>query len=98
MKQFFVKLSAVLLAVTLFASCSINEHMVGKGAQNGVSVSKKQWYFLSTGLARLNDVDTRDMAGDATDYTIETKAGFVDLLIGAVTFNLVGARTVTVTK
>lgn len=98
MKNFTKSAIALTFAVLFLASCSINEHMVGEGAQSGIEVKKKQWYLLSSGLARLNDVDTRDMAGSAENYTIETKTGFVDMLISGVTFGLVGARTVTVTK
>ena len=85
-----------MLAVLILASCAAHVHVVGEGAQ-GMTMSKaRQFYVID--LAPLNEVDTRAMAGDAADYTIKTEAGFVDILITAVTGGIISSRTVTVTK
>ena len=49
-------------------------------------------------LATLNEVDTREMAGEAENYEIKTQTTFIDGLISALTTSLIFPRTVTVTK
>ena len=84
----------VLLAVVL-AGCAPHMHRVGTGGKGTAEVVKRQWYILD--LAPLNEVDSKAMAGGALDYTIETKANFVDVAIG-VFVPFVTSRTVTVIK
>lgn len=86
----------LMLAVLCLASCSAHVHMVGEGAQGTEVSASRQFYVIS--LAPLNEVDSQDMAGDATDYTIKTQVGFVDILIGVVTGGLITSRSVTVTR
>ncbi len=50
-----------------------------------------RWYILD--LAPINEVDTKAMPGEATDYTIETEANFVDVII-AIFVPAVTSRTV----
>ena len=93
-------IAAILLVVFCFVmvGCFTIQHQVGKGAQTGVSVEKKQWFFL-WGLVPLNNVNTNQMAGGATDYTIKTEQNVVDVVIGLFTgYVTVYPRTVTVTK
>jgi hypothetical protein len=85
----------LMLAVLVLAGCAAHTHMVGEGAQGTEMMIKRQWYVLD--LAPINEVDTRDMAGGATDYTIKTEANFVDVLI-TVLVPVITTRTVTVTK
>ena len=85
----------LMLAVFVLAGCAAHTHMVGEGAQGTEMMTKRQWYVLD--LTPINKVDTRDMAGGATDYTIKTEANFVDILI-AIVVPAVTSRTVTVTK
>ena len=49
-------------------------------------------------LVPINDVDTREMAGDASDYEIETKVDVIDLIIYSLTSGLIASRKVTVKK
>lgn len=82
----------------LLMGCYTHIHQIGNGAQTGVKVEKKQWYIL-WGLIPLNDVDSQQMAGGATDYTIKTQHSFVDVLISIVTgYVTIYPKTVTVTK
>jgi hypothetical protein len=93
-------IAAVLLVVFcfVFVGCYTIEHQVGKGAQTNVSVEKKQWFILF-GLIPLNNVDSNQLAGGATDYTIKTEQNFVDIVIGIFTgYITIYPRTVTVTK
>ena len=93
-------IAAVLLVAFCFllVGCYTIEHRVGKGAQTGVSVEKKQWFILF-GLVPLNKVDSNQMSGGATDYTIKTEQNVVDVVIGIFTgYVTIYPRTVTVTK
>ena len=97
MKKF---MAAILLVVFCFVlvGCFTIQHQVGKGAQTGVSVEKKQWFILF-GLVPLNSVNTNQMSGGATDYTIKTEQSVVDVVIGIFTgYVTIYPRTVTVTK
>lgn len=81
-----------------FIGCAAHTHIVGTGAKGGEKVSAKQWYALY-GLIPLNKVDTQQMAGGASDYTIKTKQDITDILLGCVVGILTfGTRTVTVEK
>ena len=78
--------STILLLCLAFtiSSCYTNTHVVGDGAQSGVTVSKKQWYAI-WGLVPIGqEADTNAMAGK-DDYTITTTHSFIDLVISAFT-------------
>lgn len=91
-------LLVLLLMLATVTSCMTNRHTVGNGAQTGVTQTSRQWYAL-WGLVRLGDRDTKTIAEDTPDYTVETYYGFVDWLIN---FFLGGftiqSRTIKVTK
>jgi hypothetical protein len=71
---------------------------VGKGPTRGVSEEARQWYIL-WGLVPINTVDTKAMAGDATDYQIQTQTSFLDIVINLFTnIVTVSSRTVEVKK
>ena len=90
------KLSVVLIAVMFFAaSCITHTHVIGSGGTGGSSEIKRQMYILA--LVPINVVDTKAMAGGATDYTIETTSTVVDVIISGIV-PLLNTRTVTVTK
>jgi hypothetical protein len=71
----------VLLIVAFTIGCAAHIHTVGKGPQLNEKREVRQYYFL-WGLIPLNVVDTKAMAGDASDYEIRTETSFVDVLIG----------------
>jgi Bor protein len=88
----------MLVAFIALVGCSANIHKIGKGAQGGDVISARQWYILF-GLMPLNEVDTNQMAGDATNYEIKTEQGVMDIIINSFTSAVtVYSRTVTVTK
>lgn len=88
---------AVVVA-SVMSSCYSISHTVGTGSSTGETTSKKQWYILY-GAIPLNKVDTKALAGGATNYTVTTKHGFVDYIIGAVTgFVTIKPMTVQVKK
>lgn len=95
------KMKGILLALSvaaLLSSCYSSSHIVGSGGKGGEVIAKKQWFALY-GLAPLNTVNSKELAGTATDYTVTTKFTFVDHLIGAVTgFLTIRPMTVQVQK
>jgi hypothetical protein len=94
------KIVALTLVVAMMAvvGCTGHKHVIGDGAKSGSMVQERQWYVL-WGLVPLNNVDTKVMAGGATNYEIKTEQSFLDVVIniftGAVT---VYSRTVEVRK
>ncbi len=95
------KIISMILVITLtvsLVSCTVNQHIIGKGAQSNTEINDKQWYILF-GLVPLNNVDTNKMAGGASDYTIETKSSFLDAIISGITGVVtVSCRSVSVKK
>lgn len=96
----FKKVASIVVLVSMLAmtSCMGHMHTVGNGAQGGNKVEKTQWYFLF-GLVPLNEVNTKQMADGATNYTIKSEMSVINYLITIVTqFATITSRTVTVTK
>ena len=92
------KNSIILLTsfILILSACTTHTHIVGNGAQGNYEKSKRQLWVIS--LVPINDVDTQELAGDATDYEIQTQADIVDILIGAFTSGIISSRKVTVKK
>ncbi|MDA1193275.1 MAG: hypothetical protein O3A46_16490 [Candidatus Poribacteria bacterium] len=89
--------SALLVLVVTLSGCWTHTHVVGDGAQGNDVTSTRQWYVLF-GLIPLNEVDSKAMAGDAANYTVETQTTLIDAVIGAFTGVIsVHPQTVTVT-
>lgn len=89
---------ALALVVTLFSSCYTLTHTVGSGGSGGEKVEKRAWYVL-WGLVPLNTVESKALAGNATNYTVTTSHTVVDVLINIVTgIVTIGSQTVSVQK
>ena len=91
---------AALILLLTFGSgaCVIQEHQVGAGASGTTAVSERQWYAL-WGLIKVNDVNSKTMAGTATSYTVRDEYNAGDVLIGIFTIIVSFIpRTTTVTK
>ena len=91
--------AAVLILGLLFViGCSAHVHTIGNGPKGDGMIEARQWYVL-WGIVPINQVDTKSMAGAATDYEITTEHTVLDFIIniftGIVTVN---SRTVTVRK
>jgi len=88
----------LLASMLIMVGCSTHMHVVGDGAKGGTKDSARQWYILF-GLVPLNDVNSKAMAGGASNYTIKTQATFLDGVIGIFTgIVTVSCRTVEVSK
>jgi hypothetical protein len=88
----------ILFGATLSTGCMAHTHVVGTGAQTGMTDEARQWYVL-WGLVPINDVDSNQMATGSQNYTVETEITPLDFVINIFTsFITVYSRTVTVTK
>ena len=85
-------LTGVLLST--FAGCFTMNHVVGSGAQTGVVQTERQWYAL-WGLVPINTVDSKAMAGGASNYTVKTEYTPLDFIINIFT-SIVSIESMTV--
>ena len=86
----------VSFGLLLPGACMSHRHVVGMGPTGSGEVVARQYYWLF-GLIGVNDVDPQRMAPQLTSYLIETKYGFVDLLLSPFLFPLLAtSRTVVI--
>jgi len=90
------KLLVFCALAVLLASCAAHTHVVGTGGSGQDSVTKRQLYVVA--IVPINEIDTQAMAGNAQNYTIETRQTFVDGFISALAMGVIHIRSVTVTK
>ncbi|HZN38185.1 MAG TPA: hypothetical protein VFD82_05240 [Planctomycetota bacterium] len=64
----------------LGSGCVAHVHSIGLGATGTNEIVARQYYALF-GFIAVNEVDPQRMAADLTSYSIETKFGFVDMLL-----------------
>ncbi|HET9746380.1 MAG TPA: hypothetical protein VFP97_11755 [Chitinophagaceae bacterium] len=89
---------ALVMAVVMFSSCFTLTHTVGSGGSGGEKIEKRAWYIL-WGLVPLNTVESKAMAGNATNYTVTSSRTALDVIINIFTgIVTVGSQTVTVQK
>ena len=87
--------AAVALPMT---SCYTMTHKVGSGGAGTEETTDRQWFIL-WGLVEINHVDSQEMAGGASDYTVKTEMSVIDVVINLFTaWVTVYSREVTVTK
>jgi hypothetical protein len=78
-KVLIVALVAVLLVGAI--GCMAHTHTVGAGSRGmGQPSTAKQWYLL-WGIVPINSLDSKYLAGDATDYTVHTWVSPLDFII-----------------
>jgi len=88
----------IVLTLLFFVGCTTHVHKIGTGPKSHTNDEMRQWYVL-WGLVPINEVDTKDMAGDAANYEIKTEVTPLDFLISIPASTVsVTSRTVTVTK
>ena len=76
-------LLVVLVVIILVGSigCMAHTHTVGAGSRGrGMPAAARQWYFL-WGIIPINSMDSKNLAGDATDYTVRTWISPLDFII-----------------
>ena len=95
MKKMTIALS---LLVVMFSSCYFLNPTVGTGGSGGDLVKKRAWYILF-GLVPLNEVNSKVMAGDASNYTVKSSHTVADFFLNIVTgLVTIGSQTVEVQK
>lgn len=90
-------MTVVFASSMLLTSCHSYTSIVGNGAQ-GNSQTTKWNHYLIGGLAPVGVSDSKQMAGGAENYTVQTKRSFVNGLVAAITFGIYSPSTTTVTK
>jgi hypothetical protein len=96
MKNFKLFLG-LALATTMLSSCYTYTSVVGEGAKGNREITKWNHYVI-LGLAPVAVSDSKEMAGDATDYEVTTRQTFVNGLVAAITFGIYTPSTTTVKK
>ncbi|MFC1527731.1 Bor/Iss family lipoprotein [Candidatus Neomarinimicrobiota bacterium] len=93
-----IRLIAIVVLLFIFVGCTTHIHRIGTGPQSYTNDEERQWYVL-WGLVPINEVDTKEMAGDVANYEIKTEVTPIDFLISIPASTVsVTSRTVTVTK
>lgn len=90
-------MTIVFASSMLLTSCHSYTSIVGNGAQ-GNSQTTKWNHYLIGGLAPVGVSDSKQMAGGAENYTVQTRRSFVNGLVAAITFGIYSPSTTTVTK
>lgn len=97
MKKIRTLLFALTIAFTI-SSCYTLEHTVGTGAKGNSMTEKRAWYVL-WGLVPINEVDSKQMAGGASNYKVTSQVTFIDGVINCFTSIVtVYCQSVMVTK
>ncbi len=88
--------AALVLAL---AGCMTQRHIIGEGpSPTATEQTATQWYAL-WGLVPLNEVETKTMAGGATNYEIVTEMSPIDAVINFfTTFVSIVRTSVTVVR
>jgi len=98
MKKTILGVLGTLVLSAGLTGCFTMKHRVGNGPSTGAESEERQWFIL-WGLVPLNDVDSQEMAGSATNYEVQTQQSFLDVIINIFTgYVSIVSRTVTVTK
>lgn len=96
-KQIFKFLGIAVVFGGLLTSCYTYTSVVGEGPKENKEVTEWNHYVIY-GLAPVGVSDSKEMAGDATDYKVTTRQTFVNGLVSALTFGIYTPTTTTVTK
>jgi len=87
-----------IIAVTLvMTSCYTFTATVGNGPQTGTTVVAHNHYLIN-GLAPISTVNTKELTGDAKDYSITISHSFLDGFLAMLTSGIYTPTTITITK
>ena len=88
-------LGVCLLLTVCMSSCYVSTYVVGNGGTAAKEERIKNQYWLG-GIVTGKQADTKQMAQGKSDYTIQSKFTFADMLLNAVTWGIYSPRTVIV--
>lgn len=97
MKKNFLKLAFVVGISVMMTSCYTFTATVGNGPKTGEKIVAHNHYLID-GLAPIATANTKELVGDAKDYSITVSHSFVDGLLALITGSLYTPTTVTITK
>ena len=96
-KRSIKMLAIIFVSSILLTSCYSFTTVVGSGPQG--SQENTAWNsYIFWGLGPVGVKDAKTMAGDAENYSVNTKMSFVNGLVSGITFGIYSPRTITVTK
>tara|TARA_R110000868_G_scaffold394364_1_gene665666 strand:+ start:156 stop:446 length:291 start_codon:yes stop_codon:yes gene_type:complete len=88
-------LGVYILLTVCMSSCYVSTYVVGNGGTSATEERIKNQYWLG-GLVTGKQADTKNMANGKTDYTIQSKFTFADMLLNGITWGIYSPRTVIV--
>lgn len=97
MKKGLLNLSFLIVLVLTMTSCYTFTATVGNGPQTGTKVVAHNHYLID-GLAPISTANTKELVGDAKDYSITVSHSFIDGFLAMLTSGIYTPTTVTVTK
>lgn len=97
MKKGLLKLSLVVAIAMTMTSCYTFTATVGNGPQTGTKIVAHNHYLID-GLAPISTANTKELVGDAKDYSITVSHSFVDGFLNMLTGGIYTPTTVTITK
>jgi hypothetical protein len=97
MKKILTLLIVFVGLSIMVSSCYSHTFIIGEGAKSGVTVQKKNNFFLF-GLIPGNVSDPQKMANGAKDYQITEVQSFVDGLLAVITCGIYTPTTTIVQK
>ncbi|MEA4839441.1 MAG: hypothetical protein VB110_00370 [Bacteroidales bacterium] len=97
MKKKLLKLSLFVVIAMTMSSCYTFTATVGNGPQTGTKIVAHNHYVID-GLAPISTANTKELAGDAKDYSITVTHSFIDGFLSMLTGGIYTPTTVTVTK
>jgi len=97
MKKNLLKVSLIFAVAVMMTSCYTFTATVGNGPQTGVKVVAHNHYLID-GLAPISTAKTKELVGDAKDYSITVSHSFIDGFLAILTSGIYTPTTVTITK
>ena len=97
MKKGLLKLSLIFAVAIMMTSCYTFTATVGNGPQTGTKIVAHNHYLID-GLAPISTANTKELVGDAKDYSITVSQSFIDGFLKVLTGGLYTPTTVTITK
>lgn len=90
-------MSFIFAVAIMMTSCYTFTATVGKGPQTGNQIVAHNHYLIA-GLAPISTVNTKELVGDAKDYSITVSHSFLDGFLNMLTGGIYTPTTVTITK
>lgn len=97
MKKKLLKFVFAFGVAVMMTSCYSFTATIGNGPQTGTKVVAHNHYLID-GLAPISTANTKELVGEAKDYSITISHSFLDGLLAILTSGIYTPTTVTITK